>query len=64
MGKLKLVSTFGNKTNRNKRNNIQEKKQEIDNIPHLKDILTEGFNLYLKSAVEKYKEVGELSLII
>lgn len=43
---------------------LQEKKQEIENMPNLKDVLTEGFDLYLKSAIGKYKEIGELSLII
>ena len=43
---------------------LQHRKQEIENMPNLKDILTEGFNLYLKSAVKRYKEIGELSLII
>ena len=43
---------------------LQSKKQEIENIPNLKDVLTEGFNLYLKSAIKSYKEIGELSLII
>ena len=43
---------------------LQSKKQEIENMPNLKDVLTEGFNLYLKSAIGKYKEIGELSLIV